>query len=330
MEETGRDRDSQELADNLDWGRWQDWAQLVRLPNVFTVLSDSFVAVLVAGANVGIATMVLVIASSVMAYWAGMIWNDIHDLDEDRQTRSSRPLAAGKISLAVAKHIGNGFLLVCPIVILFANQLVESRPLWMGFSFFSAVLLVTCVRCYNTVVKATPVGPLLMGACRTLNILMVGLTCYSVGQDEPNARMLLWFAGAIGIYIVGVTIYARREERESSATGLMLGLGLEIVGMATIAALPLLGDATREWKIDPQRAYLLLIGLIAVTVINRGMQGVLHPVSRKVQLAVKHAILTLILLDAAVAAVFAGPWYGAAVAILLVPAITAGQWFRST
>ncbi len=329
MDDVGETPVSRE-PDNLDWGRWRDWAQLVRLPNVFTVLSDSMAAVLITGTTVGPSTMVLVILASVLAYWAGMIWNDVNDLEEDRQARATRPLAAGRISPVVARHVGNGCLLVAPILILFATQLVESRQLWMGLSFVAAVLLVGCVRAYNSPLKSTLIGPLFMGACRGLNILMVGLTSLSVGNAEPDAELLLWLALGIGIYIVGVTVFARREERDSSQAGLMLGLSLEMIGMAIIAALPMLADQQRVWKIDPQKAYLLLLGLIAVTVINRGVSAVLHPVSRKVQLAVKHAILTLILLDACVAALCGGPWYGAAVAILLVPAITAGQWFRST
>jgi hypothetical protein len=60
------------------------------------------------------------------------------------------------------------------------------------------------------------------------------------------------------------------------------------------------------------------------------VQALNHPVPRKVQLAVKHAILTLVLLDAAIAAVSAGPWFGGAIALLLLPAMLVGAKFRST
>ncbi|MCA9180968.1 MAG: hypothetical protein KDA51_05925, partial [Planctomycetales bacterium] len=63
---------------------------------------------------------------------------------------------------------------------------------------------------------------------------------------------------------------------------------------------------------------------------NRGIAGVWHPVPRKVQLAVKHAILTLILIDAAVVLMWAGPWYGCAVAALLLPALSSAIRYRST
>ncbi len=90
------------------------------------------------------------------------------------------------------------------------------------------------------------------------------------------------------------------------------------------------GEDESRWQLDPFRLFPLLIGLIGLTVVNRGFQALNHPVPRKVQLAVKHAILTLILLDASIAAVSSGTWYGVAVVALLLPAMVLGSRFRST
>lgn len=327
----GGNRIRQIEVDRLEWGRLRDWAELVRLPNVFTVVSDSVAAALILGCFLRPwSTFATVLIASILAYWAGMILNDVVDLEEDRVARPSRPLASGRISPVVAGHIANGFLLVVPIIILLVTQLQQSQPLWMGAAFGSAVMLSICIRAYNSSLKAEFIGPLIMGLCRFFNVLMIGFAMVSVSQTRTDVKLLLWFAAAIGIYIVGVTVYARREEQESRQSGLLFGLGFELVGMAILAFLPRLSDAQRIWGIDAQRGYPLLIGLIALTVIHRGWNGIAHPVSRRVQLAVKHAILTLILFDASVAALSAGPWYGAAIALLLLPAMTAGLWFRST
>ncbi len=82
--------------------------------------------------------------------------------------------------------------------------------------------------------------------------------------------------------------------------------------------------------LNPRQGYLLLIMLIGLTVANRGIAGAMHPVPRKVQLVVKHAILTLILIDAAVVLMWAGAWYGCAVVALLLPALSSAMRFRST
>ena len=171
-----------------------------------------------------------------------------------------------------------------------------------------------------------------MGLCRALNILMAGTTMLAVTAGEAEfPKALPIFAAAIGIYIVGITVFARREEGQSSPTSLVFGLLLEIAGMALIAGIPWLSQADDKlWKLDPWRAYPLLVGLVGLTVINRGVQAVGHPVARKVQLAVKHAILTLILLGAAVSALSGGHWHGGLMAALLIPAMLVGARFRST
>jgi hypothetical protein len=49
-----------------------------------------------------------------------------------------------------------------------------------------------------------------------------------------------------------------------------------------------------------------------------------------VQTAVKHAILTLIVLDAAVILAVAGPLFALPVLALLVPSLLLGKWVYST
>ena len=321
-------------ADELQWGRWRDWAELVRLPNVFTVISDTLAAaILVTGGMLPWLTVVLVVMASVLVYWGGMILNDVVDLEEDRTTRTHRPLVRGSISPVIAGHIGNGMLLIAPILILFATTLWRQQPLWMGAAFVLSIGLSLCVRLYDSPIKRTPIAPIIMGLCRSLNILMAGTTMLAVTAGEVVAfpKALAIFAAAIGLYIVGITVFARREEGQSSPTGLAFGLFLEIAGMALIAGIPWLSQADDKlWKLDPWRAYPLLVGLVGLTVINRGVQAVGHPVARKVQLAVKHAILTLILLGAAVSALSGGHWHGGLMAALLIPAMLIGAKFRST
>lgn len=320
-------------ADELQWGRWRDWAELVRLPNVFTVISDTLAAaILVTGGVLPWMTVVLVVIASILVYWGGMILNDVVDLEEDRNTRTHRPLVRGSISPVIAGHIGNGMLLIAPILILLATTVWRQQPLWMGAAFVLAIGLSLCVRLYDSPIKRTPIAPVIMGLCRSLNILMAGTTMLAVTAGEVAfPKALTIFAAAIGLYIVGITVFARREEGQSSPSSLVFGLLLEIAGMALIAGIPWLSQADDKlWKLDPWRAYPLLVGLVGLTVINRGVQAVGHPVARKVQLAVKHAILTLILLGAAVSALSGGHWHGGLMAALLIPAMLVGAKFRST
>jgi 4-hydroxybenzoate polyprenyltransferase len=316
--------------DSLEWGSLRDWAQLVRLPNVFTLLSDTTAAAVVAsGAILPLSAFVPTLIVSIMAYWAGMILNDVVDVEEDRRDRPHRPLASEAISPVVAGHVGTGMLLVGPILILAVCTYHGVPPLWLGAAFLAAVLLSLAVRGYNSILKHTPLGPLLMGSCRALNILMVGTVMVGAIHGELFPRALLYYALGIGLYIMGITIYAHREEKASSQTLLVLGLMFEIAGLICLAGIPYWTKLTGT-VLDPMRGYPLLIGLIGLTVVYRGVSGILHPVSRKVQLAVKNAILTVILLDASVVVMWGDVWYGAGVALLLIPAFIIAARFRST
>ncbi len=317
--------------DALHWGTLSDWAQLVRLPNSFTLISDSTASALIVGSYLlPVPAFILALLASFCAYWAGMIHNDIVDLEDDRATRPNRPLVAGRISPVVAGHIANGMLLIGPLLILIATTFFESQKLWMGAAFASAAMLSLTVRAYNSPLKKTPLGPVLMGACRTLNILMVGCCMLSVNLIDAAPVALVWFALAIGCYIMGVTVYARREETDSHVGTLTFGLILETAALVVLAGFPLWSKTEHDWGLDPKLAYPLLMGLIGLTVVQRGFFGISHPVPRKVQLAVRHAILTLILIDAAVATMWAGPWFGGAVALMLMPALISAMRFRST
>lgn len=359
--------------DHLHWGRLQDWLQLIRLPNVFTLLADCIAAAIVAvGLSWRLSAFLPVMMASLLAYWAGMILNDVVDIEEDREHRPDRPLASGRISPVIAGHVASGMLLIAPVLILAVMALHTSQPLWMGLAFLSSALLSVAVRGYDSPLKRTLLGPPLMGLCRTLNILMVGFSMLAVlplaAHDSSSAtpaktssnvverllvepllatevtsteeigplpdvifpRPLIGLAAGIGLYILGVTVYARREERDSSPAGLLLGILLEIAGLVVIGCLPLWAEADQTWTLNPRQGYPLLMLLIGLTVANRGIAGVMHPVPRKVQLAVKHAILTLILIDAAVVLMWAGAWYGCGVVTLLLPALSSAMRFRST
>lgn len=318
-------------VDDLRWGNWTDWAQLVRLPASFTLISNTVAAGLVVDSYLQpVPAFILTMIASLMAYWAGMILNDVVDLEEDRQHRPSRPLVAGRISPVIAGHVANGLLLMVPVMILLVTNLYDSQKLWMGAAFVLALLLSLTVRSYNTLLKRTLLGPILMGLCRALNILMVGLTLLAIGDSEAMPGALIWLATAIGVYIVGITVYAKHEETESQSNVLGMGLLLEIAGLVILGGFPAWTGIERQWGLDPKVAYPLLLLLVGLTVVQRGMAGVMHPAPRKVQLAVKHAILTLILLDAAVALLWAGPWFGGAVALMLLPALTTALRVRTT
>lgn len=76
--------------------------------------------------------------------------------------------------------------------------------------------------------------------------------------------------------------------------------------------------------------FALLLAMLAVTVLRRCLAAVLDPSAERVQVAVKHSILSLIWFDAALVAATAPLPYAFAIAALLIPALLLGRWVYST
>src|SRR5262249_19245154 len=90
------------------------YLQLFRLPNVFTAMADIamgfwFTHAAVAGID-WLVFALLVVASSCL-YIAGMVLNDVYDVEIDRQERPKRPLPSGRVDGRLAKRIGFALLL---------------------------------------------------------------------------------------------------------------------------------------------------------------------------------------------------------------------------
>ena len=79
----------------------------MRLPNVFTAMADIFMGFWLTHETLSpIGVFLLLLASSSFLYTAGMVLNDIFDLEQDRRERPQRPLPSGRILRPNATVIG--------------------------------------------------------------------------------------------------------------------------------------------------------------------------------------------------------------------------------
>jgi hypothetical protein len=325
-------------VDEFRWGRLEDWIQLVRLPNVFTLLSNCAAASIIAvGSLAKLSAVVPLFLASVLAYWVGLILNDVNDLEEDKKHRPDRPLASGRISPTIAGHVATAMTISGFAIVAITLAYHKAYWEWMIAALACNLILWVAIRLYNSPLKMSLIGPLLMGGCRSLNILTVGLGLlgvywakdFSTVARFPNS--LIGYAVAVGVYICGLTIYARKEEQASDQTTLAVGTIFELAGLVVMALLPIWTTSFDfKWHLPANSAYPVLIGLIGVTIMNRAIGGMLHPVPRKVQLSVKHGILSLIMIDAAVVTMYAGKWYGVGIVFLLIPALLGAVKVRTT
>lgn len=308
------------------------WAQLVRLPNVFTVLADVGAAyLLIAGGPLALGRFMLVLAAGVSLYWAGMILNDVFDLTTDRRQRPTRPLPAGHISLSRARNTGWA-LLVVGIVLAAASGHApgdEFAVTWLPAAVAS--LLAAMIVAYDGPLKNTRMAPAAMGSCRILSFLL-GAAPLLGGSGEPMIfpYYLLGIAVGFGVYIMGITTMARREAEGGSTPNLTIGLIVMIVGAALLAFAPQLAPHGRRWFLTVESGFPVLIALIVAPVIIRAVRALGDPSPARVQLTIKAGVLGIIPLAAAFAFLGAGPVWGFAVFALVVPSLVLSARFRVT
>jgi 4-hydroxybenzoate polyprenyltransferase len=309
--------------------RLHAYAQLLRVPNVFTALADVGLAALATGALPGRwLPFGLVCLASACLYCSGMVWNDYFDLAQDARERPFRPIPSGRVTPRAAAGLGAALMAAGVLCAALTDALAGGFRLW---STVVAILLVGAIVLYDGVLKRTPLGPAAMGACRALNVLLP-LTVYPAGMGSWGLPLAL----VVGIYIAGVTWFARTEARESSQGELFGAATVMLAGVLLALALPALYlsafgpedlvPAAVRWG-QALFPYLLLafIAYVGAAVAR----AVARPLPARVQAAVRRAVLGLVALDAILATGLAGP-LGLALVLLLVPALYLGRWVYST
>ena len=297
-------------------------ARLVRLPNVFTAWADVMMGcffVTPVGDRVSGTTLGLLVAATSCLYCAGMVLNDVFDYEVDAKERPDRPLPAGDISLSNARRLGFG-LLAAGIALGWLITLVVGD--WRSGAV--ATGLAVCVLLYDGVLKKTPIAPLAMGGCRMLNVLL-GMSVAATAWEGVHYLV----AGGMGIYIVGVTWFARQEARQSSQLMLAGGLTVMMGGIVCLAMFPRLAPNLLVAPLSPQR-WDLFIAAIGAVIALRCVWAIFEPTPTRVQAAVKQSILSLIVLNAAITLAVQGPLYTVLVIFLLFPASQLGRKVYST
>ena len=209
---------------------------------------------------------------------------------------------------AVSAGTGGGF---------FASQHLGSAV--------AAPLLAACIVIYDAWLKRTPIGPLAMGSCRTLNVLL-GMS--SLGLPLSGDCWLV--AGGIGLYVAGVTWFARRESQPSHRLQLALAMLVMILGVAMLAGLPGWSDRMLlQLREQPERWYLL-IGVLGMLIIWRCMAAVAEPTPRHVRMAVAQCVLSIVMLDAVACYAVRGVFWACMILVFLLPAVFLGKWIDMT
>lgn len=261
-------------------GRILPWMKLLRIPAVFTAWSDVIVGALVASPMETLTPRLIMLAlASSCLYLAGMVLNDFFDRKEDAVHRGFRPIPSGKVSAGAALFLG--------IVLLLAGNILCGI---LGLpSLVMSLILTGLILAYDAGGKHFWFGPLLMGSCRMGNILL-GSTLLTTTMFPEN--QLVWaIAASLGLYIVGVTMFAKTEEKESPRAQLKRANITVIFGLLCILA-------TIHLVPDHSRNGFLCFAVVVAIISRRNMIAMQTPTPASVQNSVKTMLMSLLMIEA--------------------------------
>ena len=346
------------------------WLQLARVSNLPTAISNILVAYLIAhGGWFGSIDLFLLLLASSSFYIAGMVLNDVFDVEQDTQERPGRPIPSGQIGFWTAAYAGCFLIaigLVCASAAGFSST--QGVPLgdlpWLQRPVLRCTLIATmllvCIVLYDGPCKKTIFAPILMGGCRCLNLLL-GASTFVPDVGTANIDPILglplaiwWLAASIGVLISGVTLLARNEASRDQQQAPLIWAAIVIVfgalGLALLFVCPeclasassqINGSETSD-DLFPRgqeritsaavRGYVLFLICVLCVSLRHLISAIRMPSPKSVQRSVIAILRSLIMLDAAVAFLYCDGQliYPLVIASLMIPSVVLGKFIRST
>jgi 4-hydroxybenzoate polyprenyltransferase len=278
------------------------YLQLIRPANVVTAMADILAGYAVAG-QPNLTALIWLLAATVGLYSGGIVFNDFFDAKLDAVERPERPIPRGTVSIERAALLG-GALLAVGVAAAF-----QAGPA----SGFLASAIALSALLYDAWGKSEPIlGTAGIGLCRGLNLLL-GMSAAPAFLSHYGLLALIAF-----FYITAVTVLSKGEVEGGHSGRGPAALFLLVLSMGIFflpAAKPPLGIG----------AFLPFWFLLLIRVVPPFWRAARNPEPAVIRAAVKSGILSLIILDAALAAGHAGLLYGVA---LLSLSLLAGPLAR--
>lgn len=288
--------------------------RLTRPANIITAIADILAGAAIAGgliffsSDVDWVSIGWLVLSTIGLYGGGVAFNDVFDAELDKVERPERPIPSGKASVKSAGVMA--FLLL--LMGLLAAWQVSQQAALLALSV--AVLAVV----YDAWGKHQSfLGPINMGLCRAGNLLL-GMSLV------PGAWKEFWFIGLIPLcYVAAITMVSRGEVHGKNTKALKGGAliyGGIIVFIFVVAYL----YNDHWWESLP------FLVLLAAFIFPPLLKALKHQEPALIGKSVKAAVLALIIVNATLAAAFAGWWVALAILVLLPVSLLLARAFAVT
>ena len=260
----------------------------MRPANIITSIADVLAGIAISGylANANfsqnyLSPIFLLIISTIGLYGGGVVFNDVFDAELDKIERPERPIPKGIISIKEASFLGI-ILLLAGII---AAAMVSLLSGVLALSIAVASLIYDKWSKHNAFA-----GPLNMGLCRGLNLLLgISIIVSSVAA--------WWFLAIVPvIYIAAITMVSRGEVHGGSKNILYTAAFFYFIVIGGILFL-----STQRNMLWWAIIFLLPFSWMIFSALIRAIR---LPTPKNIGKAVKAGVIALILMNASWAAAF--------------------------
>ncbi|UJH66937.1 UbiA-like protein EboC [Allomuricauda sp. SCSIO 65647] len=219
--------------------------------------------------------MFTLVTASILLYAGGVVLNDFFDRDIDRVERPERPIPKGVV------RAGN--VLAFGLVLLLTGVLLSF--LWHSTSGFVSLALAFSIVAYDAFSKKSKVlGPLNMGLCRALNLLL-GISVFGYFTHLEYLIIPL-------IFIAAVTLISRGEVHGNNQKSILLAGILYVLVIFCVIFF-------QESRYMVSLPFIVLFALMVFLPLLKAYRV---NTADNIKKAVKAGVLSIILLDAAIVA----------------------------
>jgi 4-hydroxybenzoate polyprenyltransferase len=296
------------------------YLQLTRPANVVTAVADIWAGFAIAGAWDAMATnwiygeqdywwnLLWLSLSTIGLYGGGVAFNDIADAELDAVERPERPIPSGRVSKKGAIGMAS-LLLLAGIACAFQVNL-EAGVL--------AIAVACCALLYDYWGKHQSFfGPINMGLCRSGNLLL-GISVV------PALLNTTWYLGLLPlVYVAAITIISRGEVHGKNRNALFLGAGMYTTIFVAIFIL----------AFEKSPGYLQILPFLAFLgyrLFPPLLKAIRTQEPQYIGKSVKAAVLSLIVVNAALATAFSGWPIGLLILVLLPISLGLAKKFAVT
>ncbi|CAN5612546.1 hypothetical protein BH09PLA1_BH09PLA1_13120 [soil metagenome] len=308
--------------------------QLSRMALVFTAISDSLCALMIWAqwhANSGKpisdylnpSNAIAVAAMSLGLYGFGMSLNDINDRRRDSQMASHRPIPSGRIGVVAAHIVCAVFGLTALIAGIYVTRFTEAGILSFVLLIWTALLItfydfagkylvapglltLGLIRFFHATIAA-PRLPLLWHPLLLMNhVAIISTIAYGWEAKRPPLTRVHWWAVLGGLGCVDILCIALVGSRRFSKFG---------------------ADWSSALWITPG-LFVPAAAVVAFAIVAMVIRRVAGDTRRAGQMLMLYGLMWLIVYDAAFAAAYVKPLYGALLLLFLPLTFLAVQFMR--